>query len=273
MSPPGRRKGECRSAQREGTPTSAQPIVAEARRLEELSLNASGAFQSLVYDGWLLGYRPGPTKRLRCVNAFYSTSLPLAEKVEYCARFYQSVGLPIIFRMLPFSQPPELDSYLQSLGWSRFERTLVLRAELPATPDISAASDAVEIIDVPKWVESTAVVLDRAADTLSAAVERARSYPLPHAGAIIRHRGEVVACGLVKIEGAHAGLFAVNTAPAHRRRGFGFAIVSALLGEAKRQGSRLAYLQVTAENDAALALYRPFGFAPVYDYWYRGPDQ
>ena len=110
---------------------SAESIKLEARRLEELSLNASGAFQSLLYDGWLLGFRPGPTKRLRCVNAFYSTSLPLAEKVDYCVRFYQSVGLPAIFRMLPFSQPPELDAYLEKLGWSMFERTLVLRADMP----------------------------------------------------------------------------------------------------------------------------------------------
>jgi ribosomal protein S18 acetylase RimI-like enzyme len=79
-----------------------------------------------------------------------------------------------------------------------------------------------------------------------------------------------VACGLAKLEGAHAGLFAVNTAPAHRRQGRGRTIVAALLAEASRQGSKVAYLQVTAENEAALALYRPFGFAPVYDYWYRG---
>src|SRR5205807_1885140 len=82
--------------------TSAESIRLEARRLEELALNASGAFQSLVYDGWLLGYRPGPTKRLRCVNAFYSTSLPLAQKVDYCLHFYRSMSLPAIFRMLPF---------------------------------------------------------------------------------------------------------------------------------------------------------------------------
>ena len=62
----------------------------DARRLEEYSLNASGAFQSLVYDGWLLGYRPGPTKRLRCVNPFYASSLPLPEKIACCTAFYQA---------------------------------------------------------------------------------------------------------------------------------------------------------------------------------------
>jgi ribosomal protein S18 acetylase RimI-like enzyme len=46
--------------------------------------------------------------------------------------------------------------------------------------------------------------------------------------------------------------------------------VSALLREASRQGCRVGYLQVSADNQAALALYRPFGFARVYDYWYRG---
>ena len=33
-----------------------------AATLVDFALNASGAFQSLVYDGWLLGYSRGPTK-------------------------------------------------------------------------------------------------------------------------------------------------------------------------------------------------------------------
>jgi N-acetylglutamate synthase len=253
-----------------GVGVNAESAKLQARRIEELSLNASGAFQSLVYDGWLLGFRPGPTKRLRCVNAFYSTSLPLSEKIEHCIRFYRSVNLPTIFRMLPFSQPPELDAHLEGLGWSMFERTLVLRADVLAATQIPPARDSVEIIDVPRWVEVTAGLLELSGDKLAAAVERAENYPLPHAGAVILQKGEAVACGLLKLEGTHAGLFALNTATAHRRRGMATAIVGALLAEASQRGSRAAYLQVTADNDAALALYRHFGFARVYDYWYRG---
>jgi ribosomal protein S18 acetylase RimI-like enzyme len=252
-------------------PTVAGSIKREARRLEELSLNASGAFQSLLYDGWLLGFRPGPTKRLRCVNAFYSTSLPLAEKVDHCLRFYRTMNLPALFRMLPFSQPPELDQYLESLSWRRFERTLVLRAQVPAASRMPSASDAVEIVDVARWVPATAGLLDVGGDALQAALDRVKAYPLPHIGAIVRRQGEVVACGLAKLEGVHVGLFAVNTAPAHRRQGLGRAMVGALLAEASRRGSQIAYLQVTADNESALGLYRPFGFVSVYDYWYRGP--
>src|SRR5207302_4525439 len=89
----------------------------DARRLEELSLNASGAFQSLTYDGWLIGYRQGRSKRLRCVNPFYASSLPLALKVEHCTSFYRAVGLPAIFRLLPSSQPPVLDAFLEPSRW------------------------------------------------------------------------------------------------------------------------------------------------------------
>src|SRR2546423_15707295 len=99
--------------------------LAEARRLEEYALNASGAFQSLVYDGWLLGYRPGPTKRLRCVNPLYPSMLPLEKKVLHCISFYAAARLPAIFRLLPFSEPSTLDGWLERNGWAAFEHTLV----------------------------------------------------------------------------------------------------------------------------------------------------
>jgi GNAT superfamily N-acetyltransferase len=241
--------------------------VAAARRLEERALNASGAFQSLVYDGWLLGYRQGPTKRLRCVNPFYTSTLALAQKIDHCVRFYQSVGLPAIFRLLPFSQPTELDAWLERAGWECFERTAVLRASLAAP--IAEAMDGVDIVSVADWQEPAAPLLGAAPDVIPQAIERARAYPLPHAGALVRRDGQVVACGLVKIEDTHAGLFAVHTAEKWRGQGLGSAIVSALLAEARLRGAADAYLQVTADNAAGLALYRRFGFAPAYDYWYR----
>ena len=244
----------------------------DARRLEELALNASGAFQSLVYDGWLLGYRRGPTKRLRCVNPFYPSALPMAEKLAYCTAFYESARLPAIFRLLPFSQPPGLDAYLAAMGWGSFERTLVLRAAVNEAAHAPSAADGADIVSAVEFAMATAELLKIESDALAQIVERATTYPLPHAGAIIRRDGAVVACGLLKLEGDHVGLFAVATASALRGQGLGRAIVSALLNEASRRGARTAYLQVTADNAAALALYRHFGFSTAYDYWYRARD-
>ena len=242
---------------------------AESRRLEELSLNASGAFQSLVYDGWLVGYRKGPTKRLRCVNPFYPSSLPLEEKIDYCTQFYAAANLPAIFRLLPFSHPPTLDAYLERIGWESFERTLVLRAALGGAPASAPPEVQVDLVPPPAWEQTVAPLLDVTADALPQMIERARNYPLPHTGAIVRRDGAVVACGLLKLESDYAGLFAVHTANAVRGQGLGRAIVAALLAYAVNHGARTAYLQVTADNAAALALYRHFGFTPAYDYWYR----
>jgi GNAT superfamily N-acetyltransferase len=246
--------------------------LAEARRLEELALNASGAFQSLVYDGWLLGYRRGPTKRLRCVNPFYPSTLPLSQKIEHCAEFYASVGLPAIFRLLPFSQPPELDRLLEQSGWGSFEPTQVLGAALDELTLPPLPAGIVAVLPLPEWETRAAPVLDLAPDIVAQNIERARNYPLQQAGAVAEVDDKVVACGLVKIEAGHAGIFAVSTAEGFRGRGLGRAIVSALLAEAKGHGARTAYLQVTTSNGPALALYRRFGFAAVYDYWYRARE-
>jgi N-acetylglutamate synthase len=243
-----------------------------ARALEERALNASGAFQSLLYDGWLLGFRPGPTKRLRCVNPFYASTLPIAQKVEHCANFYRSVSLPAIFRMLPFSEPHDLDTWLERAGWARFERTKVLHVDLASARAPVMPADGVEVMDVAAWQEPVAELLEVAPEMVAKLAERARSYPLPHSGALVRRNGRVVACGLVKIDSGHAGLFAVHTAEAVRGQGLGRAIVSALLAEAADKGAHRAYLQVTADNAPALALYERYGFTPAYEYWYRARE-
>jgi GNAT superfamily N-acetyltransferase len=243
--------------------------LAVARRLEERALNASGAFRSLLYDGWLLGYRPGPTKRLRCVNALYPSRLPLAEKVAYCTAFYAAAKLPAIFRLMPFSEPAALDGWLEANGWTAFDRTRVLHASLSGSPPSALPDVPIELVEPMQWAPLVAPLLDIASEALPAHVDRQSSYPLPHVGAVIRREGDLVACGLLKLEGDHAGLFAVHTAQAWRGRGFARAIVARLLAEAQQHGATRAYLQVTDDNAPALAVYDRFGFTQAYAYWYR----
>lgn len=242
---------------------------ARARRIEERALNASGAPQAFVYDGWLLGYRPGSTKRLRCVNAFYASTLPLEEKLAFCIRFYAAARLPAVFRMLPFCRPATLDGWLDRQGWQRFEPTLVLQSSLADAAQPAVSADGVAILEATAWLSLVAPLLATDSQALPRLIERTASYPLPQAGAVVRRDGEVVACGLLKLEGDHAGLFVVTTAPAWRGRGLGRTVVAALLNEARRRGAAIAYLQVTADNAPALALYRHFGFGRSHEYWYR----
>jgi len=242
--------------------------IADAQRLEEYALNASGASQALVYDGWLLGACRGPSKRLRCVNPVYASTLPLATKVAYCDAFYRQAGLPPLFRMLAF-QPPELDAWLERAGWMHYEPTVVMHADLASVPSLPLPPFAAEFVDMPQWVDDSAALHDHEGDVLAQARERAVRYPLPQAGAVIRDEGSVVATGVVKVENGVAGLFAIATEPRRRGRGYGRLIVATLLAEARRRGATSAYLQVAASNAPAIRLYTNFGFALAYDYWYR----
>jgi GNAT superfamily N-acetyltransferase len=59
----------------------------------------------------------------------------------------------------------------------------------------------------------------------------------------------------------------IGLAPAYRGRGLGSALLAAALGGFRRSGATRAALEVTATNEAALALYRKFGFRtlrPLY---------
>ena len=74
------------------------------------------------------------------------------------------------------------------------------------------------------------------------------------------HVGDTHAFALGRVIADEAELLTLATAPASRRRGLGKACVSAFLHEAHARGATTAFLEVAADNAAALALYRTCGF-------------
>jgi len=106
----------------------------------------------------------------------------------------------------------------------------------------------------------------------AAHLARLESNPLVVRGVAVQREGRVVATGLTILEDDFAGLFDIATHEQARRQGHARAVVSALMATARDMGARHAYLQVAADNVAALNLYRQFGFEERYQYWYRGRD-
>jgi len=123
----------------------------DARRLEELSLNSSAPPGQLLYDGWLVRMLPGKAKRARSVNAVYPSTHPLEAKIPYCERLYQTMGLPAIFRITPFSEPAELDTELERRGYGRFDATAVEAARID--PALLPASET-QPLDLAGWIEA-----------------------------------------------------------------------------------------------------------------------
>ena len=240
-------------------------MTVDARRIEELGLNSSAPPAQLLYDGWLLRLSPGKAKRARSVNAVYPSSLPLAAKIDYCERLYQEAGLPMLFRITPFSQPAELEAELERRGYTTLEPTAVEAAPLAEAP----AHGGARPMELGPWIDAVGELRGSPAAHREAHLARLERMPLAKCAVALEEGGRLVATGLTVIEDGVAGLFDIVTREDARRRGHARRVVATLLHMAHGLGARAAYLQVESNNMAARPLYRDFGFVERYQYWYR----
>lgn len=238
--------------------------------IEELLLNATAPLSQLMFDGWLLRTARDDVKRASSVVAAAGSSLPLAEKIAYCERFYDKRGLPVIFRMTSFSAPQALDSALADRGYKRIEPTVVQIAELSGALASTPPSDLVFVpVTLGQWAERSAALRGR--DPADAMAEQLRldHTPLTGGGVIAYRGGEAIACGLWLVERGWVGLFDIHTVAARRGTGAGSAITARLLDEGRAAGATRAWLSVVADNAPARRVYEKLGFHTLYEYWYR----
>ncbi len=242
----------------------------DLRRLEEVGLNALQTQRQLFYDGWLLRVSPGKAKRARSVNAYFGSTLPLDRKIAHCEAVYAARGLPVLFRITPFVQPPDLDAALAARGYEARETTLVQVMRMAQAP---AAVDAPDIdIEVPTadaFADAVALLQHATPEQRDAYYERLVDTPLTTRALLARCNGQTVGVGTVMLDDGLAGIFSMATVPDMRRRGVASALLGRLLAWAWDHGAAHAYLQVEGSNDAALAVYQRFGFATAYTYHYR----
>jgi len=71
------------------------------------------------------------------------------------------------------------------------------------------------------------------------------------------------ALAVLRIAADEAEVLTLAVAPAQRRRGLGRAVMDAALTRASAAGARVTFLEVAADNAAALALYAGMGFRTV----------
>ncbi|WP_139360610.1 GNAT family N-acetyltransferase [Mycobacterium sp. D16R24] len=86
--------------------------------------------------------------------------------------------------------------------------------------------------------------------------------------ASVTENGPTVAIARGAVTEGWLGISAVRVAETHRRRGLARQVCDVLLGWGAAQGARRAYVQVRAENAAALALYPTLGFTEQHRYRY-----
>ncbi len=239
------------------------------RRYEEISMNDWPALQTVFYDGWVLRFADGYTRRANSVCPIYTSTLEVTAKIERCEEIYSRRGLRTIFKMTGEVSPPDLDSVLEGRGYRREAETSVQTLELASAPYRSHGrvhvSDGVD----EEWLDGFCR-LSRAdarhKTTVRSMLESITGYRYL---ALVREIDAVVACGLGVCDEQTVGLFDIVVDERCRGQGLGSMVTESILAWASTWGARESYLQVMVDNTPALALYARFGFREIYRYWYR----
>ncbi len=241
----------------------------DLRRIEEISLNSWPTLQQILYDGWILRFSKGYTKRANSVTPLYDGRLNIKEKIRYCEETYGKMGLSTIFRVIPITCPDDLDKQLQKRGYRSVYPTDVQYLDLETYSPKCSDNHGILIENQDNWISFYQKLSDLPSAENMVHSELIGTIPSKKCLMLLQESNEFVSCGLGVIEGDYLGLFDFLTANKHRNRGFGKKIVSAMLNWGKQHGAKHSYLQLVSDNAPARSLYTKFGFKNIYEYWYR----
>jgi ribosomal protein S18 acetylase RimI-like enzyme len=239
------------------------------RLIEELSFNAWPALRTVHYDGWVLRFADGFSKRANSINPLYDSTIDTAHKIERCEALYGAMDLKTIFKLNEVSHPQGLDATLAARGYEVVDPVSVQVLELNAGGDAPSGDIEISADPTGAWLDAYCAMDARAAGA-RATLERMLGLIVPRtAYASLKEEGVVIACAMGTLDSGFLGLFNIIVDKAHRNKGCARRIMSGLLGWARNEGADAAYLQVLKNNSTAIGLYRNFGFREISKYWYR----
>ncbi len=240
------------------------------RLLEELSLNAWPSTQTLCFDGWLLRFNDGYTRRANSVNPLYTSLSDVLEKVNQCEEVYATKGEDCIFKITPESCPDSLDTVLEEMGYAKEAPTSVQVVNLETVDELSPDYGLlIETQATPDWVSDFKALSNLNRRHVPAMIRLLDNIAMPKGFFALRRNAQTAATGLAVLERGYLGLFDIATDPKIRNQGTGTEITRQMLQWGRAKGAKYAYLQVMHDNAAALHIYSKLGFREVYSYWYR----
>ncbi|MNS26157.1 Acetyltransferase (GNAT) family protein [compost metagenome] len=248
----------------------------EERLIEEMNLNAWPALHTVVYDGWLLRFTEGYSKRSNSVTPLYPSRLKdLAAKIYECEAIYEQNGLNPVFKITPFDSSEGLDSILEQHGYKSVDTTLVLTRGLgdpehkTHLPDALPGHVTVDSKVSHDWLELLCKFGSLKTEYKDTAYRMLMASPLKMGFFTLYDAGEPAACGYCVIQAGYMGIYDIVSDPSRRRRGYGLSLLLSMLDWGRASGAEHAYLLVVESNHAARSLYGKLNFTQLYHYWYR----
>jgi ribosomal protein S18 acetylase RimI-like enzyme len=239
------------------------------RTIEELSMNAWPGLQTMNYDGWILRFANGYTRRANSVIPLYPSKNNPVEKIGFCEKVYGDQGLPTIFKMTAASEPHELDLLLSERSYRAEALTTVQLLGLARLVNGGQTEVDLASLETEDWHAAFCRMNGIGLNQQETHRQIVSAIVPKKCFAAVRLSGQVVGCGLGVLQDGMMGLFDIIVDKAHRRQKYGDRIVRALLDWGKQGGAQMAYLQVMCNNPPALGLYAGIGFREEYQYWYR----
>lgn len=240
--------------------------VESCLKLEQAAFAAWPALESMESDAWVLRFANGYTKRANSANATEIINQLTDQQLEVIESYFRSRHQPPIFRIASFAVDNAVDEKLIQRGYQFNDLSLVMTA---ASMGLFKPDQSVEFLEVAEWLDLFQQVSGKIGSGQGTHLCMLESISTPSAFVVIRAAGQPVCCGLAVISDGCIGLFDVATAPAFRKQGLAGKLCETLLHWGVKQGAETAYLQVVANNKAAINLYERLGFRSAYEYWYR----
>lgn len=253
--------------------------ASDPRFLEELTLNAWPPLETLLFDGWLLSFSDGYTRRANSIHPLYASHLPLAAKIAACEALYAARGQETVFKLTSAAEDAVLDQTLADLGFQSAATTSVQTVPLHPSSLVAQPSPDTHLKADPAITLAASLDTDWLDSFNRLSATPARFQPTmrallqkivpAHAFASITKDAQTVAQGLAVAEHNFVGLFDIVVDSRVRNQSLGRRVVTRLLQWGQAQGATNAYLAVMADNAPAIHLYAQLGFQERYRYWYR----
>lgn len=241
----------------------------EPRDLEELALTTWPALQQRLYDGWVVRFADGHTRRANSVNPLYASHQDAASKIVQCEQWYAEHTLPAVFRLNPHTAPADLDGLLAARGYRRVDPSLTLHRRLDSWPGPADLTGTMRDVQLQDWLALYCQLSAKAIEQQGTHMAILQAMPQPRIFAALCDGGQAVACAIGVVHAQALSLVDVVTAPQRRKRGYGTSLLCQIFTWAQRLGASDAALQVQGDNVAARALYARLGLREIYPYWYR----
>ena len=234
--------------------------------VELLLMKAWPSLYEEEYEGWILRYSKGYTKRANSVNFISESLWEFDEKIKYCKEFYKKFNEPVVYKLIDGNV--EIDKRLEALGLEKREEVSVEECFLDDLI-LEESSGYVDWDFSEEWfsffTKENRLKLNDALVLKEILLKNSNNNFYVYE----KLENQIVAGAIAVIFGENLCIFNVYVKDAFRKRNYGKKLMCKILVEGKKKNVKRAYLQVLQSNEIGKKLYGKIGFVHKYSSWYR----